>query len=69
MELFFGGLEALKERHDALTKSLEIVSHDIQDLKLRRNRTAKTSTRWPGEAGLIGPGVKRGCAAAQILVF
>ena len=40
MELFFKGLESLKEglgslkeRHDALTMNLELMSHEIRDLR------------------------------------
>lgn len=32
MALFFKGMESLKERHEALTISLELLSHDHQDL-------------------------------------
>lgn len=38
MELFFKGIESLKERHDALTMNLELLHHDIQDLKAKSQR-------------------------------
>jgi hypothetical protein len=34
MELFFKGMESLKERHDALTMNLELMSHEIRELKV-----------------------------------
>jgi hypothetical protein len=34
MEAMKGSLEAMKERHDALTMNLELISHQIHDLKI-----------------------------------
>jgi vacuolar-type H+-ATPase subunit D/Vma8 len=34
MQLFFKGIDALKERHDALTMNLELMSHEIRDIKV-----------------------------------
>ena len=34
MDLFFKGIESLKERDDALTMNLELMSHDIEGIKI-----------------------------------
>lgn len=41
MELFFKGIESLKERHDALTMNLELTQHEIRDLHTRTERDAE----------------------------
>ena len=38
MELFFKGMESLKERHDALTMNLELLHHDVLELKENSRR-------------------------------
>ncbi len=34
LEAMKGGLETMKERHDALTMRLELMSHDIEGMKI-----------------------------------
>lgn len=38
MALFFKGMESLKERHDALTMNLELLHHDVEELKINSQR-------------------------------
>jgi vacuolar-type H+-ATPase subunit D/Vma8 len=38
MALFFKGMESLKERHEALTMNLELLHHDVLELKENSRR-------------------------------
>ena len=38
MAIFFKGMESLKERHDALTMNLELLSRDVQALRANSER-------------------------------